>query len=54
MDLMEFLKLQTKPLELHIVKNYFYQILRGAAMLHLIGAVHRDIKPTNIIVVNYR
>lgn len=39
---------QTLPL--HQIKHYFHQILKGIAVLHNKGIIHRDLKGANILV----
>ena len=54
-DLHDFIKYFNtcgKPIPLSIVRNFMWQILKATAYLHSNWVMHRDLKPTNLLIVD--
>ena len=49
-DLKRFLDSNEGPLDRMLIKSYTYQMLRGLNFCHARGAMHRDLKPQNLLV----
>jgi renal tumor antigen len=52
MNLYECLKNKRKPLTLHKIKYYMFQVLKAIEYMHRKNIFHRDIKPENILVTD--
>lgn len=54
-DLHDFIKYFNscgKPIPLPIIRNFMWQILKATAYLHSNWVMHRDLKPTNLLIVD--
>ncbi|RPB18935.1 Pkinase-domain-containing protein [Terfezia boudieri ATCC MYA-4762] len=45
--------LQTRLFDGEEIRSFMYQILCGVRYMHSAGVIHRDLKPTNILVNNH-
>jgi renal tumor antigen len=52
MNLYECLKNKRKPLTMHKIKYYMFQVLKAIEFMHRKNIFHRDIKPENILVTD--
>jgi renal tumor antigen len=52
MNLYECLKNKRKPLTMHKIKYYMFQVLKAIEYMHRKNIFHRDIKPENILVTD--
>jgi renal tumor antigen len=52
MNLYECLKNKRKPLTMHKIKYYMFQVLKAIDFMHRKNIFHRDIKPENILVTD--
>ena len=53
-DLATLLKKEPRPLHLHWIKYYFWQMVEGIHALHEAGILHCDIKPSNFVLIHGR
>lgn len=48
-DLKKYIETQRHPMNPMLIKSYAYQILSGLCYLHCKGIMHRDMKPSNLL-----
>ncbi|KAL6493919.1 Cyclin-dependent kinase 3 [Orobanche gracilis] len=53
-DLSKFIYYTSTELDLHVIKNFLFQILQGLSFCHSQKVLHRDLKPQNLLLSNDR